>query len=80
LVVGEESYTSARKKMSADAAGTITVVTVVDYVTGNMKEIAKALRLTPSEMCLRLVAEYNKRVAVENDQSLQVIIPQPHEA
>ncbi|MCI0640792.1 MAG: DUF4928 family protein [Gemmataceae bacterium] len=75
LVVGEKSYNAARKQMTVDSTATITVATVADYVTANMKEIAQGANLTAAEMCLRLVAEYNKHVAKKHDSSLQVLLP-----
>jgi len=55
--------------------GKVTVLTVDDYVTSNMKEIAQNLDVTAREMCLKLIAEYNRRAVRDNDISLQVVLP-----
>jgi hypothetical protein len=76
LVVSDESFNAARRRIAAaKALGLVRVLTVQDYVAGNMAEIADERRITPQEMCVDLVAEYNKRIANDYDASLQVVPP-----
>jgi len=76
LVVSEVALSSAKKRMQQDGyEGDVTVLSVADYVASNMKEIARDLKINAHEMCMRLVAEYNRRIAFDNNHSLQVVVP-----
>ena len=76
LVVSEKAFPSAKKRIQDDGyTGPVTVLSVGDYVTSNMKEIGHAMSIDAREMCLRLVAEYNRRIAFDRDHSLQVVPP-----
>ncbi len=80
LVVSEKAFDSARKRVKQDGAvGRIRVVTVAEYVAGNMAEMSADLRVSSHEMCMRLVSEYNRRIMLENDDSLQVVLPSADE-
>jgi hypothetical protein len=73
LVVGERSYDRARKRIRETGySGTVRVATIQDYVAGNMTEIGNEQGVPAREMCLKLVAEYNTRIAADYDSSLQV--------
>jgi hypothetical protein len=76
LVVSNKNATSAKKRIAKEGyVGKVLVSTVEDYVGGNMIEVARDLRLNAHEMCMKLVAEYNRRIAADNDPSLQVAVP-----
>jgi hypothetical protein len=76
LVVSEKAFSNAKKRIKDDGyEGPVTVASVADYVTSNMKEIGHQLQIGAREMCLKLVAEYNRRIAQDRDHSLQVVLP-----
>lgn len=76
LVVSEKASQSAKNRIrKMGYEGPVIVMSVSEYVTSNMKEIGQQLHLSSREMCLRLVSEYNRRVGVERDHSLQVVLP-----
>jgi hypothetical protein len=77
LIVSEKSFASAKKRIKrTNNRGTIIVSDVEHYVTSNMSEISTERKITDREMCLRLVKEYNQRIIVDYDNSLQVKEPQ----
>jgi len=76
LVVSEKSLSQTRSSLRARNIRSVTVLTVTDYVSSNMKEIAHERAVTPSEMCQYLVDEYNRRIAMDYDPSLRVEIPE----
>jgi len=76
LVVAKKSLASATKQIEKlGHEDTVTVTTVKDYVASNMKEILIERGITPAEMCIELATEYNRRIAADNDPSLQVTLP-----
>ncbi len=76
LVVSEKASQSSKRRIQEDGyAGLVTVMSVADYVTSNMKQVGHQLGIDAREMCMRLVAEYNRRIASDNDHSLQVVVP-----
>ncbi len=76
LVVAKQSLSSALRQIEKMGyEDTVSVATVKDYVASNMKEISTERRITPAEMCLELAIEYNRRIAADNDPSLQVTLP-----
>jgi len=76
LIVSERAYSSARKRVKDDGClGPVTVQTISDYVTSNMKETSVQLGIDSAQTCLKLVAEYNRRIAAEADHSLGVVLP-----
>jgi Domain of unknown function (DUF4928) len=77
LVVGEKAFSAARRRIAQEKAnGPVRVSAVQDYVAGNMAEIARDRKITPHEMCIELVTEYNKRIINDYDPSLQVVMPE----
>lgn len=77
LVVSDKSVEAARKTIADEGFGdNVTVTTVAEYVSINMKEIESDLNLSPREMCLKFVQEYNHRIDVEPDKSLKVVLPE----
>jgi hypothetical protein len=76
LVVSDRALESAKRRIRVGGQeGPVTVDSVSRYVTSNMKETSHQLRINARETCVRLVAEYNRRIAAENDHSLQVVDP-----
>ena len=76
LIVTDDSFDRAKRKVkSSGYAGRISVATVDDYVTNNMKEIAQDLKIGARDMCIKLAQVYNKRISRDNDRSLRVILP-----
>ncbi|MBL8827354.1 MAG: DUF4928 family protein [Planctomycetaceae bacterium] len=76
LIVSERRVAATKKTIAARGFdGTIVVSSVSDYVKGNMMEIAGETGMTAREMCLRLAREYNSRISIENECSLQVELP-----
>lgn len=76
LVVTEKTFAAAKNRIKRDKeSGRVLVIAVEDYVTSNMKEIAHDRNVNARQMCLLLVAEYNRRIAYDNDTSLQIVIP-----
>lgn len=56
------------------------VASVYGYIKSNLTEISVAKQISKSEMCQKLIVEYNRRVEVENDPSLRVVLPTKSEA
>jgi hypothetical protein len=76
FVVSERSLNAARKRIAAaKLPRRVFVLSVQDYVASNMAETARDRKITAREMCMELVAEYNKRIANDYDPSLQVKLP-----
>jgi hypothetical protein len=76
LVVSEGTLSAAKSKIRERGyAGRVNVQSVDDYVANNMQEISTDRGLTARDACLQLAQEYNRRIAVDNDQSLQLRIP-----
>ncbi|MBN1911439.1 MAG: DUF4928 family protein [Pirellulales bacterium] len=76
LVVAKKSLDAASRKLGrARHKGDIIVHEVEHYVTSNMSEIATDRKITSREMCLILATEYNQRIRADNDESLQVTMP-----
>lgn len=76
LVVSDGAFASARTRIKREGyEGLVTVQSVADYVVSNMKETGHQLELSAQEMCARLVAEYNRRIGSEYDQSLRIVVP-----
>ena len=77
FVVAEKSSAAAKKRLKRmSPKGTMMVDDFEHYITSNMGEIANERKITDREMCLLLVKEYNRRIVVDNDKSLQVVEPE----
>ncbi|MEN6449189.1 MAG: DUF4928 family protein [Thermoguttaceae bacterium] len=76
FIVAEKHCDTAKKRLRRmSPTKTVVVHDVNQYVTSNMGEIARDRKLSPRQMCMLLVAEYNRRIAADNDPSLQVVEP-----
>jgi hypothetical protein len=77
LVVAEKSFLAAKKRIKRKShKGEIIVSEVEHFVISNMSEISTDREIDAREMCLLLVKEYNRRIVVDNDDSLRVVEPQ----
>jgi hypothetical protein len=76
LVVSKKAFPAAQRRIKNDGyEGIVTVADVSSYVTNNMKEVGHDLHIDAHEACMKLVAEYNRRIASDLDHSLQVVLP-----
>ncbi len=77
LIVAEGTADAVRGKLKRmRPPKSVIVAGVEQYVTSNMGEIETERKITPREVCLQLVREYNRRILADNDRSLQVVVPE----
>lgn len=76
MVVRESKLAPSKKRIrDIGYSDRVRVISVNDYVAGNMIEVARDRRKTAHKMCLELAGEYNQAIAKDHDLSLQVVIP-----